>query len=146
MNPSPPQVTSPARLRVIALALIGGPVVFAAVAAVLLSQGLMRDVARVGPMVGIALTAVAVVNLVVAFPVRTALFRRTGAAEGDERLRRYGVATLVFFAMLESVMLLGVLAWFLTHDPVPGVVVAVLGFAVAVCSLPDDEQLESLGL
>ncbi len=43
-------------------------------------------------------------------------------------------------------MLLGVLAWFLTHDPVPGVVVSVLGFAAAVGSLPDDEQLESLGL
>ncbi len=94
MNPSPPSVTSPARLRVIALTLIGGPVVFAGVVAVLLGQGWMRDAAEVGPMVGIALTAVAVVNLVVAFPVRAALFRRTSAAEGDERLRRYGVATL----------------------------------------------------
>jgi hypothetical protein len=134
----------PSKLRVLAIVLTASPVILSIITAVLLGNGTLG--APEPGVVGIRmiLTMIAFVLLGGAFVVRSQIFKRIPTAPPDAKLRLYTLATIGFFAFLEGAMIVGVLVWLLTRDPLPGVVPAVLAFALALCSLPSDDQFEDL--
>lgn len=143
-QPSGPQLPTPSKLRVIGLALLGGPLVFAVIVGVLSADDSGTAVAHLSPTIGLILAGVAAVNIGIAFLMRGIAFGRIAGAKPSTQAQTYMSGTLIYLAFLESAMLLGVLAWFLTGDPVPGVIPAVLAFAIGLATLPGDEQFESL--
>lgn len=142
MNAPPSPVLLPPQLRVLALALVGGPLVFAVIVAILRSDAVAEG--NLPGWLGTLLTGIELVLLAVACAVRARLFARVASAPASDRLRGYAAATLVFFALLEGSMLLGVVGWLLLASPVPTAVPAALAFAIAIASLPSDAQFESL--
>ena len=52
--------------------------------------------------------------------------------------------TITLMASLEGCMLLNLVAWLLTANPIPNVPVAVVAFAIAMTSFPNQSQLDDL--
>ena len=143
-QPSRPQLPTPSKLRVIGLALLGGPLIFAVIVGVLSADESGAAVAHLSPTIGLILAGVAAANIGIAFLMRGLAFGRIVGAKPSAQAQTYMSGTLIYLAFLESAMLLGVLAWFLTGDPVPGVIPAALAFAIGLATLPGDEQFEAL--
>lgn len=138
-------VPTVARLRWICLALIGGPFLFGvAVAAWVLSQGAVLG--DEGPDVLGAVAAAALLVLApTAIVVRRVWWSRAARKADDARRLDFVIGTMVCFALLESVVLLNLVAWLLLGDLVPNALAAGIGLLVGVVCLPTQQQLEALG-
>lgn len=134
----------PSQLRVLAIVLTASPVILSIITAVLLGNGTLGAPEPGVVSLRMVLTMIAFALLGGAFVARAQVFKRIPSAVPDAQLRLYALATIGFFAFLEGAMIVGVLVWLLTRDPLPGVVPAVLAFALAICSLPSDDQFEDL--
>ena len=132
---------SVSQLRLIATALLIGPVLFAAVVGWLVwSDGSAGP--RISGAVPLALVGIAAANLVMALLLRGVLYGKVRAAEPTLQLTRYASATMTYLALLESTMLLSVVTWLLTREAVPAPVPGALALVIALLTMPSEEHFE----
>jgi len=132
-------------VQIVWLAILAGPVVFAAVIPFLLPpEGGGLGGAELGILQWIAV-AVAVVNVAIAFVIRGKRFADAAEVEGDQRLAIYASAAILFIALLEGAILFGLVAWLVTGEALPAIAMVVVLYALAIANFPSRSQFDNLG-
>lgn len=123
--------------RIVYFALIMSMVCYAVVPAVVLQQNGGKGLAEVPlPMLDtVAMTLGAALGVAAIF-VRGKLHTVAAAQAGAARARALFRATLVPLAMIEAGCLLGLTAWMMNGNPVPGLVVALVLLSLAILIVP----------
>jgi drug/metabolite transporter (DMT)-like permease len=143
-DPRPVQAPTLQQLRLICIALLVGVLIFAVVVA-FVTQGM--DDPLLAQESGIVATIAALFILIAVpagFLLRGRLWASARNLEGDQRMLRYSAGTIALMASLEGCILLNLVAWLLTANPIPNVPVAVVAFAIAMSSFPNQSQLDDL--
>jgi hypothetical protein len=138
-NPAP----SISQLRLITIALLIGPLLFAAVVGWLVTMGTFDGPRMEGP-VPLVLVAVAASNLVLAVFLRGLLHAKVSSTEPAGQPARYATAALTYFALLESSMLISVVTWLLAREPLPALLPGGAAFVLALLTLPSEEHFEAV--
>ena len=135
-----------AALRLTCVALLIGPVMFAAVIAFMhYGTGAEPDGASELRFLGIVAGASIAVLAPIAFVIRSQIWQRVSGAGGEAAQRTtYASGVLVFMSLLEMCVLLNLVAWLVTAEFIPAVPVAVVALALSAASLPSDEQFENM--
>lgn len=133
MGPPPPFAAQ----RIVFLALLLGPTMFAVVAGVVLQtndgKGMSEEPLEILDTVSIALGAAAAIG---AFAVRAALRKMAAGKQGDDRKRAMFASRLVPLAILEGASLFGIVIWMLNGNAVPPLAVAMVVLAIAIAITP----------
>jgi hypothetical protein len=132
-------------VRVIAIALLIGPLVFAAVVAYLRVTGAFGGAVEV-PYFDVGAAGLGVVMAVSAFGVRRAIFARGTAGTATHRPFAYLTGTLMFFGLLEGGILLNLVVALLVPVPWANIGVAAIGLALGASALPSEHQRADVGL
>ncbi|MCA8952227.1 MAG: hypothetical protein KDE27_22140 [Planctomycetes bacterium] len=134
MTDSPPPF---AAQRVLFLMLLLGMTAYSIGAAVVLQTNDGRGLAdQPIPELDSVVIAVGIGTAVAAVAVRALLRRRAAGQPSPERGRTRFLAVLIPLATLEGGCLLGVTAWLLNGNAVPGLAVALVLLAIAIAIVP----------
>jgi hypothetical protein len=143
-DPRPVQAPTLQQLRLICIALLIGVLTFAAVVA-FVTQGM--DDPSLSEEFGLVTTLAALFVLIAVpagFLLRAHLWASAREQEGVQRLARYSAGVITLMASLEACILLNLVAWLITADPIPSVPVAAVTLAIGFASLPNQSQLDDL--
>jgi len=124
-----------AQQRIVLVAILSGVVAYAAVVAFVLPGDARPNPAGVPVLDEVSICA-GIGLAVAALLARRALTASAANAAPGERANRQFLARLVPLAMLEGGCMLGLTAWMVNGDPVPGAIVAAVLFALALLLVP----------
>ena len=133
-------------VRIIALALLGGIVMFLGITAFLV-LGTDFEAGDLGELDAIRWLPLAL--FVVAVPVgqflRTKRYADAGRADNETgALQIYMAGTILFFAMLEAPAFFGIVTWLITGNAFPGAAVAGAAVVFGLLNLPGDDQFRQI--
>lgn len=127
--------------RVLSLAILAGPALIAAVTPIV--QGQMAGAAEI-PMLDTVAAIASVAVIPLAFFVRRTVWSGAAGSEEPRRMAAFVQGTVLFMALLEGAMLLDLIVWWITGEPVPAAVVAALLWAIALVNFPRQGQLDAI--